>query len=143
VSVEEMFGRNEATVLRRGQEVIVRLHGLKFRVGRSNIEPQHYELLAKLQDAIRLFPSRSITIEGHTDAYGTDEDNLRLSTARAEAVRKYISANLQLDPSRLTAVGLGESAPIASNETLQGRSMNRRIDVVLRPEATAMLGSIR
>ena len=74
-----------------------------------------------------------IIIEGHTDAFGSDELNMRLSKERAEAVMQYLIANMNLGVSRIQAVGHGENRPIASNKTPGGRAKNRRIDVVIQP----------
>ncbi|MFQ6113658.1 MAG: OmpA family protein [bacterium] len=130
-SVEEMFRPNEAFVLRKGNDIILRLIGLTFPSGKSVIQPEYFSLLATVQRAIRKFPNASITIEGHTDSIGDDRYNENLSYERAMAVKKYLLANMGLDESRITAVGYGESRPIASNETRVGRAQNRRIDVVL------------
>lgn len=130
-SIENLFSSNEAIVLRKGNNLIVRLIGLTFPSGKSIIEPEYFSLLAKVQRAIRKLPNASITIEGHTDSRGDDRYNENLSYERAMAVKKYLLANMGLDESRITAVGYGESKPIASNETKAGRAQNRRIDIVL------------
>ncbi|MFQ5864316.1 MAG: OmpA family protein [bacterium] len=130
-SVEQMFRPDQAFVLRKGNDLILRLIGLTFPSGKSVIEPEYFSLLATVQRAIRKFPNASLTIEGHTDSIGDDRYNENLSYERAMAVKKYLLANMGLDESRVTAVGYGESRPIASNETRQGRAQNRRIDVVL------------
>ncbi|RMG63958.1 MAG: hypothetical protein D6715_10475 [Calditrichaeota bacterium] len=132
--VERLFGRDEAMVLRQGNDVIIRLIGLNFAPGKAVIEPQYFSLLTKVQEAIRTFPNCTVTIEGHTDSHGSDAANLRLSQERAEAVKAYLLANMGLEPSRINAVGFGESRPIASNETPEGRAKNRRIDIVIHPE---------
>ncbi len=133
VSVEKLFAREEAIVLRQANDIIIRLVGLNFGVAKSIIEPQYYALLTKVQTAVRTFPAAALTIEGHTDSYGSDENNLKLSNERAEAVKQYILANMGLEASRVSAVGYGESSPIASNETAEGRTKNRRIDLVIHP----------
>ena len=133
-AVEKLFNREEATVLRKGNDIIVRLVGLTFPVGKSSIEPQNFGLLTKVQQAINMFPGCSITIEGHTDSHGSDQKNMELSRQRAEAVNKYIQANMGLDAARINAVGYGESKPIANNETKQGRAKNRRIEVIIHPK---------
>ncbi len=130
-SVEAMFSPDEATVLRKGDDLIIRLIGLTFPSGRATIRPEFFALLAKVQRAIRKFPNAPITIEGHTDSIGDDRFNENLSYERAMAVKQYILANMGLDESRITALGYGESRPIASNETAQGRAQNRRIDIVI------------
>jgi outer membrane protein OmpA-like peptidoglycan-associated protein len=134
-SVEKLFEAEEAVVLRQGRDITIRLVGLNFGVAQSTIEPQYFALLTRVQQAIRTFPDATITIEGHTDSYGSDETNLALSNDRAQAVRQYILANMGLDRSQVSAVGYGESRPIASNETEEGRAKNRRIDLVIHPNS--------
>ncbi len=131
--VEGMFARDQARILRQSDDVIIRLVGLQFGVGQSNIEPKNFELLATVGKAIQLFPKSALTIEGHTDSYGGDGANLALSQKRADAVKQHLVSNLHIDPSRVNAVGYGETRPVANNETEEGRARNRRIDVVIRP----------
>lgn len=132
--VEKMFSRDEARVLREGNNVLIRLVGLNFASGKSTIEPQYFSMLTKVQNAIKLFPSSNLSIEGHTDSFGSDETNLRLSEQRAEAVKQYLLANMsQLKADNVVAVGYGESQPIANNETAEGRTKNRRIEVMIIP----------
>lgn len=130
-SVEEMFAAQEAVMLRQGDDIIIRLIGLTFGSGKSTIEPELFRLLSTVQRAIRKFPSSPITIEGHTDSRGDARFNENLSYERAMAVKQYLLANMGLEQSRITALGYGESKPIATNETSEGRSKNRRIDVVI------------
>jgi OOP family OmpA-OmpF porin len=137
-SLEKHFTKEEAQVLRQGEDIIIRLVGVQFGVSKAVIEPQYFAVLTKVQDAIRLFPASRIRIEGHTDSYGTDEQNLGLSMARADAVRQYLLANMQLDPGQIEAVGLGETHPIASNETSEGRARNRRIDLIVTPDLASI-----
>ena len=133
LSIENLFTREEAMVLRQGRDIIIRLVGLNFGVGKSIIEPQYYALLTKVQTAVKTFPDAALSVEGHTDSYGSDATNLKLSEERAEAVRQYLLANMGLAATRVAAVGYGESSPIASNETNEGRKKNRRIDLVIHP----------
>ncbi len=131
--VEQQFTREEARVLREGGKVVIRLVGMNFSSGQSEIRPDHFALLTKVKQAIALYPDAKITIEGYTDAYGTDEANLKLSQKRADAVAQYLLANSNLMGGNLQAVGFGEAHPIANNETKEGREKNRRIDVVIDP----------
>jgi outer membrane protein OmpA-like peptidoglycan-associated protein len=135
--VGTMFAAGEARVLREGDELILRLVGLSFESGKADILPHHFDLMAKVQEAILLFPDAHIRVEGHTDSHGTDEANLELSQRRAQAVRQHLVMRLGLRPDRTEATGFGEEHPIASNETEDGRSRNRRIDVVIRPDGGA------
>jgi outer membrane protein OmpA-like peptidoglycan-associated protein len=128
--VREVFEPEEAEVLTSGDAVIVRMKGLNFASGSSEIQPKHFGLLTKLQKVIREF-SGPITISGHTDAEGNDALNMKLSERRSEAVHQYLMANMDLAPDRIRAVGQGESEPIATNETDEGRLKNRRIDVTI------------
>ena len=132
--VEETFTAEEAEILRIGDQVIVRLYGLSFPVGESTIESQYFELLSKVAKSIDIYPDCGITIEGHTDSWGGDAANQKLSTERAEAVLQYLMATAGIEQSRLLAVGYGETKPVASNETSEGRRKNRRIDVVIHPK---------
>ena len=129
--IKEMFSPDEAQVLMVGDNLVIRLTGLTFPVGKAVIAPKYFGLLAKLQEAIREFPEAHITVEGHTDSQGDERTNQKLSFERANAVRQYLLANMGLPEDRVSAIGYGESRPIASNETKEGRAKNRRIDVVL------------
>jgi OOP family OmpA-OmpF porin len=131
--VEKMFTRSEARVFREHDDVILRLVGLSFDSGKSNIRPDAYDLLAKVKGAVALFPQSELVIEGHTDSYGSDAMNLRLSQSRAAAVRQYMSKTTGIPISRINAVGYGETRPVANNETAFGRAKNRRIDIVIKP----------
>ena len=81
-----------------------------------------------------VFPRSLVVVEGHTDSYGGDVSNMALSRSRAEAVGEYLSAELGVPAFRVSAVGYGETRPIANNETSQGRARNRRIDVRIEPQ---------
>jgi len=136
--VEKMFDREEAQVFREGNDVTLRLVGLSFPSGSASLEAEHYPLMEKVENAINVFPRSQLTIEGHTDSYGGDESNLRLSQARADAVMQYMINALRVPSYRLSATGYGETRPIASNETADGRARNRRIDIVIKPEIEDM-----
>ena len=75
-------------------------------------------------------PSMTITIRGHTDSDGPDDYNMQLSQDRADAVGAYF-AGAGIPPERITAVGVGESEPVESNDTAEGRARNRRVEFSL------------
>ncbi|MEO0616700.1 MAG: OmpA family protein [Pseudomonadota bacterium] len=132
--VESMFDAAEAQIFTQGQNVLIRPIALVFPSGSAQIETEYFALLRRLQDAIRMFPDSLVIVEGHTDAFGSDETNLVLSQQRADAIREYILANMRdVSQEHVAAVGFGESRPVANNETVEGRAKNRRIDVVIRP----------
>lgn len=139
--VSSVFTREEAQVLRRGNDVIVRM-GLNFDVGSAYVTPEYFPLLGKIQAAIDVFPGSRVEVQGHTDAFGADESNMALSERRALAVQQYLVANMQLRAVTIDAVGYGETVPLANNETPAGRLRNRRIDLLIRPDLDALIAAI-
>lgn len=135
--VEKMFTRSEARVFREGNEIILRLVGLTFDSGRAEIKPQGVALLNKVEKAIDVFPQSEIVIEGHTDSFGGDEANQRLSQSRADAIQHYMINAMRIPSYRMIATGYGETNPVANNETEAGRARNRRIDIVIKPNLDA------
>ncbi len=131
--IEQMFTPDEARVFRQGDTIILRLVGLTFESGESQIRPNNFDLLGKVENAIDVFPRSELTIEGHTDAHGGDDFNQQLSQQRAESVQQYMINAMRIPTYRLIATGYGETRPVASNETASGRERNRRIDIVIRP----------
>jgi outer membrane protein OmpA-like peptidoglycan-associated protein len=131
--VDKMFTSEEANVFRQRDTIILRLVGLSFDSGASQIKPKNFELLAKVEKAIDVFPRSELTIEGHTDSHGGDELNQKLSQERAESVKQYMVNAMRIPTYRLIATGYGETRPVASNETEAGRARNRRIDIVIKP----------
>ncbi|MCG8472953.1 MAG: OmpA family protein [Desulfobacterales bacterium] len=132
--IRETFARGEGKVLMDGDNMIIRLNGLSFPSGKSEIGYQYFGLLAKVRDTFKEFPKCSVVIEGHTDSLGSDKVNKQLSKSRADAVRHYLIANSSVTQERISAVGYGEAKPVASNESAEGRANNRRIDVVIIPD---------
>ena len=135
--VEKMFTRDEARVFREGDNIILRMVGLTFDSGKSEIRQEDFDLLAKVEHAIDVFPRSELVIEGHTDSYGSDELNQRLSQNRAEAVQQYMINAMRIPSYRLVATGYGETHPVATNDTASGRAQNRRIDIVIKPNLGA------
>jgi outer membrane protein OmpA-like peptidoglycan-associated protein/CheY-like chemotaxis protein len=133
-TIETMFTRDEARVSREGNNIVLRLVGLSFASGRAEVDQAHGPLLQKVAQATAVFPRSQIIIEGHTDSYGSDETNMALSRQRADSVSAYLIGQLGIPAFRISAVGYGETRPIANNETDQGRSRNRRIDVLIEPQ---------
>lgn len=133
-TIENLFGREEARVSREGNNLILRLVGLTFESGSSTVGADHRVLLQKVAQAASVFPRSQLVIEGHTDSYGSDDMNMTLSRQRAEAVSVFLSDQFGIPTFRSSAVGYGETQPIANNETPQGRERNRRIDIRIEPE---------
>jgi OOP family OmpA-OmpF porin len=104
------------------------IHGINFDFDSAVIRPDSNAVLAQLNKGLAADARSRITIEGHTSSEGSDEYNLRLSDLRARAVVADLAAR-GLAKSRLSAVGVGESRPIATNNDENGRSLNRRVEV--------------
>jgi len=131
--VDKMFTPAEARVFREGNNIILRMVGLTFASGDAQLGSQSFDLLAKVEKAIDVFPRSELIIEGHTDSFGGDDANQKLSQQRAESVQQYMINAMRIPSYRLIATGYGETRPIASNDTESGRQHNRRIDIVIRP----------
>jgi len=135
IEVQNLFSSDEAEVYKKGDSLVIRLRAIQFPVGKSVIMPDNYPLISKIQQSIRTFGEPDVIIEGHTDSTGSNELNELLSQQRAESVRQYLLANKTLSYDRIVAVGYGSSKPLASNATEEGRAVNRRIDVIIKPQA--------
>jgi OOP family OmpA-OmpF porin len=100
---------------------------IHFASGKHFISPEYFPELEKVADALKKYSDATAEIAGHTDSRGRAKSNQRLSERRANAVRDALIAEFGIDGSRITAVGYGESDPIADNSTREGRAQNRRV----------------
>jgi outer membrane protein OmpA-like peptidoglycan-associated protein len=101
-----------------------------FDFGSTAINPGYESLLNLGVAVMRLNPQVVMVIVGYTDSIGDDQSNLRLSLARAQAVRDWITAR-GINPARFQLSGKGEAEPVGDNSTPEGRALNRRIEVEL------------
>ncbi len=102
---------------------------IEFDVDQSDIKPSYNDELAKGAAFIQQYSNQKILVAGHTDSTGNEPYNEALSQRRAESVRAYLVENFKLDGDKLLARGFGEKAPIASNDTIDGRQRNRRVEL--------------
>ncbi|HUI28502.1 MAG TPA: OmpA family protein [Candidatus Kryptonia bacterium] len=109
------------------------LRGVNFDFDKSNIRADAAPVLDEAASTLKEATTISIAVEGHTDSRGSDEYNQGLSERRANAVRDYL-ADHGIDKSRMTAAGFGESRPVASNDTDEGRAQNRRVELRVTSE---------
>lgn len=108
------------------------LEGLVFVSGSGALEPQDYPVLDALAIWLQAHPDRKVTLVGHTDASGALAANVALSKKRAQSVRTALIA-LGASGGQIDAQGAGYLAPIADNDTAEGRAKNRRVEVMLTP----------
>lgn len=120
-----------ATVTRAGEGIVVNFDsGILFDIDKSDLKPAAQTNLHNLAISMRENLETNISIIGHTDSTGSAEHNMDLSIRRAESVKSYLVAD-SVSASRLTTVGKGETEPIASNSTSEGRAKNRFVEIVI------------
>lgn len=112
----------------------ITLDGIYFDFNKSSIKPESRPTLDRAVKIMKDNPRIRVRIEGHTDSVGSDSYNQQLSQRRADSVKAYLVQDGGIDASRIISSGRGEGEPIASNDTDEGRSMNRRIEFVVLGE---------
>jgi outer membrane protein OmpA-like peptidoglycan-associated protein len=111
--------------------ILFRFSGNLFDAGSAKLNAESLPRLVQLADIIKQFADYDVRIEGHSDSSGSTEANLRLTEQRAIAFKKYLVVQCGVPEERLTTVGLGESAPIATEIDRASRAINRRIDTII------------
>lgn len=109
---------------------------ISFDTGRADIKSNFRPILDKFATSLAQNPATTVTIIGHTDSTGTDAINNPLSINRAASTRDYITAR-GVAVSRISIDGRGSREPVASNDTVQGRAMNRRVEIYVAEPAPA------
>lgn len=112
--------------------MVISLSGVLFEAGGNELSSAAQGRLDTVAQALAAYPDRNIVVEGHTDATGSDATNQALSQQRADAVRQYLERR-GVPADRMRSVGRGESAPVSSNDTAEGRATNRRVEVIVEP----------
>ena len=109
---------------------VIVTHGILFDSGSDRIKGESYKTLTDIGAMLAEDAALRLSIDGHTDADGADDANLKLSQARAAAVRAYLVEKHGIDGARLETKGLGEGKPIDTNDTPEGKANNRRVELV-------------
>jgi outer membrane protein OmpA-like peptidoglycan-associated protein len=121
------------SVTRNGDNIILNMpSNITFEVNKSNVKPNFVEILSSVTLVLNEYKSTMIEVAGHTDSTGSESYNQMLSQQRAQAVSNILMQN-GVQPVRIDTVGYGESRPIASNATPEGRQQNRRVELTLLP----------
>ncbi|MEM7101207.1 MAG: OmpA family protein [Pseudomonadota bacterium] len=121
------------SVTRMGNDLVLNMPGnVTFDVDQSNLRTEFYEVLDSVTLALNEFDKTLIDVTGHTDATGSYNYNLELSKKRANTVAGYLR-NQGVNSDRVYTLGVGPDYPVAANNTAQGRQLNRRVELVLKP----------
>ncbi|MEW7993003.1 MAG: OmpA family protein [Candidatus Thiodiazotropha endolucinida] len=129
--IQDLFSSYEANVYRQGHNVLLELRAFNFPSGGSDIQSENFALLDKIVTAVKSFPNPDVVVSGHTDSVGGADVNQQLSQRRAETVASFLEKVGGVARNHITAIGYGESRPVANNETERGRKSNRRIEVLI------------
>ena len=132
--------RERSRAAMEGMSTVTMPSSATFASGSAQLTPEGKELIDTIWEVLSKYPDRDIFIEGHTDSIPIGPalaerypSNWALSAARAVSVLQYVLSKHQTESGRLGAVGFGEYRPIATNSTVEGRSLNRRVVIAVRP----------
>lgn len=121
------------SVTRSGDNIILNMPGnVTFQTNSADINAGFYQVLNSVSLVLKEFDKTVVEVAGHADSVGADDANMSLSQRRASSVSSYLGAQ-GIDAQRLITVGHGETRPIASNDTPEGRQQNRRVEITLVP----------
>ncbi len=132
-SAQKQFSPDEAEVYQQGKSVLIRLKTINFDSGSASLPQSAITVLSKVQAVATKLKPKQVVVEGHTDSAGTAAANEKLSHRRAQAVATYLSSG-GIQNNKVSAVGFGFKKPIASDRSKEGRSMNRRVDIIITPD---------
>jgi outer membrane protein OmpA-like peptidoglycan-associated protein len=113
--------------------LIVNMSDVLFDTGKSSLRPLAREKLAKVAGIVSGHPGLRLDVEGYTDSVGGDAYNQQLSEQRGESVRGYLTQQ-GMAAGSVSSKGFGKTQPVASNDTAQGRQLNRRVELVISGE---------
>lgn len=124
---------SDVQVIRNGDDLILRMpSGITFATDSANIDPRFRPTLDRVGEVLGQYEQTYVDIYGHTDSTGADAYNQTLSERRARSVADYLSSH-GVRSLRIATRGFGETQPIASNDTEEGRAANRRVEIKLVP----------
>ena len=129
--IEELFFMDGDMEIHRETDPIVSkiaFSSLEFENGKADILPSMHADLDKLANFLIDHPDFTLNISGHTDSQGSEDSNLRLSQARADAIKAYLMYEFRIDGGRITATGYGSSKPLVEEKTDHERKLNRRVE---------------
>jgi len=132
--VDELLSQlSDLKAMQTERGIVLTIGDVLFAFDKATLSSEAFRNVDKLVDFLQKHPNRSVLIEGHTDSVGSDEYNLNLSEKRADAVKNALVAK-GVGEERITPKGYGKKYPVASNNTSDGRQLNRRVEVVVLNE---------
>jgi len=121
------------SVTRIGDQIVLNMPGnVTFATNSSNISADFYDVLNSVALVLVEFDKTYVDVVGHTDSTGSLEFNQRLSEQRASSVARYLESQKVL-PERILTRGMGPNTPVALNDTIEGRALNRRVEIIVTP----------
>ncbi|MDF0544771.1 OmpA family protein [Sphingobium sp. H39-3-25] len=131
--LREQTAGSGVDVIRDGDSLLLRMpSGITFAFNDASVQPQFQPTLNEVASTLAQYPKTYIDVYGHTDSDGTDAYNQALSERRAQSVANYLSSH-GVQSARIATRGFGESQPIASNDTVEGKAQNRRVEIKIVP----------
>lgn len=131
--IRERTAGTDVEVIRRGDDLILSMpSGITFATDSATVQSQFRPTLDKVADVLDRYNQTYVDVYGHTDSTGSDAYNQTLSERRAVAVADYLVSR-GVEPARLETLGYGETQSIASNDTVEGRAQNRRVEIKIVP----------
>ena len=130
--VAELQGTG-VSVYRDGDNITLNMPGnVTFATNSSDLSPAFFDVLSSVSKVLVEYDQTVVEVAGHTDSTGSDAYNQALSERRASSVAQYLQSQ-DVDPQRMITVGLGESMPVADNNTSEGHQANRRVEITMVP----------
>ncbi len=131
--LREQTAGSGVDVIREGDNLLLRMpSGITFAYNDASVQPQFQPTLNEVSSVLAQYPKTYIDVLGHTDSDGADAYNQTLSERRAQSVASYLSAH-GVQSARIATRGYGETQPIASNATPEGKAANRRVEIKIAP----------
>ncbi|MBO9713141.1 OmpA family protein [Sphingomonas sp.] len=131
--LRERTAGTDVRVIRQGDELVLSMpSGITFATGSATVQPQFRPTLDQVAEVLGRYEQTYVDVYGHTDSVGSDADNLALSQRRAESVAGYLESH-GVRRERVGTRGYGETQPVASNDSDEGRAANRRVEIKIVP----------
>jgi OOP family OmpA-OmpF porin len=123
--------KKPAPVMEKPVEKISMTLHFEFDFDKAVVRPEAHDDATKIADSMKKYSKANVLLEGHTDSKGNEDYNMNLSKRRAESVKNYLVENFNVDASRISTIGYGQSNPASTNDTPAGQQKNRRVVAII------------